>query len=62
MTTNKIVGRSHAPWETATNYGDVGLQCNVSTVEPYTNKYIAMNHKRNITTNCAARMQKNLRH
>jgi len=39
-----------------------GLQASVSTVEPFTNKYIALNHKYNFTANYAARMQQTLKH
>jgi len=60
MTTNESDGRSHAPQETATDRGYVGLQANVSTVGPFANKYIALNHEWNITNNYAARMHKTL--
>jgi len=41
MTTNKSVGRSHVPQETATGCDYVGLQAIVSTVGLFANKYIA---------------------
>jgi len=62
MTTNKSVGRSNAPPETATDSGYVGLQAIVSTVELFTNNYIALNHEWNITGNYAVRMHKTLKH
>jgi len=43
MTTNKRVGRSNAPQETATDCGYVGLQAIVSTVGLFANKFIALN-------------------
>jgi len=42
MTTHKSVGRLHASQETATNCGYVGL---------FANKYIVLNHERNIIGN-----------
>jgi len=45
MTTNKSVGRSNAPQETATDCGDVGLQAIASVVELIANRYIALNHE-----------------
>ena len=62
MTTNKSVGRSNAPQETATDSGYVGLQANMSTVELCANKYIALNREWNITGNYAVRMHKTLKH
>ena len=62
MTTNKSVGRSNAPQETATDCGYVGLQTIMSTVELFANKYIALNHEWNITGNYAVRMHKTLKH
>ena len=59
MTTNKSVGRSNAPQETATDSGYVGLQANISTVGLCANKYIALNREWNITGNYAVRMHKN---
>jgi len=47
MTTNKSVERSHAPQETATDCGYVGLQANVSTVRKQVG-YIALNDEWNI--------------
>jgi len=38
MTTNKSVGHSNAPQETATDCGYVGLQAFMSTVELFANK------------------------
>jgi len=38
MATNKNVGRSNAPQETATERGYVGLQAIMSTVELFANK------------------------
>jgi len=62
MTTNKSVGRSNAPQETATNCGYVGLQAITSAVGLFANKYIALNHEWNITGNYAVRMHKTLKH
>jgi len=62
MTTNKSVGRSNAPQETANNCGYVGLQAIMSTVELFANKYIALNHQWNITGNYGVRMHKTLKH
>jgi len=62
MTTNKSVGRSNGPQETATDCGYVGLQAIVSTVGLLTYKYIALNHEWNITGNYAVRMRKRLGH
>jgi len=62
MTTNKSVGRSNAPQETATECGYVGLQAIASTVEVFANKYITLNHEWNITGNYAVKMQKTLKH
>jgi len=45
MTTNKSVGRSNAPQETATDCGYGGLQAIASTVELFAYKYIALNHE-----------------
>jgi len=61
MTTNKSVGRSNAPQETATDCGCVGLQAIASTVGLFANKYIALNHEWNITGNYAVRMHKTLK-
>jgi len=58
MTTSKSVGRSLAPQKTATNSCYVRLQANMSTVGLFANKYIALNHKWNITGNYAERMHK----
>jgi len=60
MTTNKSVGRSNAPQETATDCGYVGFQAIMSTVGLLANKYIALNHQWNITGNYALRMHKTL--
>jgi len=62
MTTNKSVGRSNAPQETATDSGYVGLQAIGSTVGLFANKYTALNHKWKITGNYAVRMHKTLKH
>jgi len=62
ITTNKSVGRSHAPQETATDWGYIGLQAILSTVGLFANKYIAVNHEWNITGNYAVRMHKTLKH
>jgi len=62
MTTNKSVGRSNAPQETATDCGYVGLQAIMSTIGIFANKYIALNHQWNITGNYAVRMHKTLKH
>jgi len=62
MTTNKSVGRSNAPHETATDSGYVGLQAIMPTVGLFANKYIALNHKWNITGNYAVKMHKTLKH
>ena len=62
MTTNKSVGCSNAPQETATDCGYVGLQAIMSTVGLFANKYIALNHEWNITRNYAVRMHKTLKH
>jgi len=62
MTTNKSIGHSNAPQETATECGYVGLQAIASTVELFANKYIALNHEWNITGNYAVRMRKTLKH
>ena len=62
MTTNKRVGRSNAPQETATNCGYIGLQAIMSTVALFANKYIALNQEWNITGNYAVRMHKTLKH
>jgi len=62
MTTNKSVGCSNAPQETATYRGYVGLQAIMSAVELFANKYIALNHEWNITGNYAVRMHKTLKH
>ena len=45
MTTNKSVGCSNAPQETATDCGYVGLQAIVSTVGLFANKYITLDHQ-----------------
>jgi len=58
MTTNKSVGCSHEPQETATDSGYVGLQANFSTVGLFANKYIALNHEWNITGNSAVKCTK----
>ena len=60
--TNKRVGRSIAPQETATDCGYVGLQAIVSTVRLFANKYIALNHEWNITGHYAVKMHKTLKH
>ena len=62
MMTNKSVGRSNAPQETATDCGYVGLQAITSAVELFANRYIALNHEWNITGNYAVRMRKTLMH
>jgi len=62
MTTNKRVGCSNAPQETATDFSYVGLQASVSTVGLFANKYIALNHEWNITGNYRVRMHKTLKH
>ena len=62
MTTNKSVGRSNVPQETATDCGYVGLQPIMSTVGLFANKYITLNHEWNITRNYAVRMHKTLKH
>ena len=62
MTTNKSVGCSNAPQETATDCGYVGLQAIMSAVGLFANKYIALNHQWNITGNCAVEMHKTLKH
>jgi len=62
ITTNKSVGCSNAPQETATDCGYVGLQAIMSTVGLFANKYIALNHEWNITRNYAVRMHKTLKH
>ena len=62
MTTNKSVGRSNAPQETATECSYAGLQAIMSTVGLFANKYIALIHEWNITGNYAARMHKTLKH
>jgi len=62
MTTNKSVGRSHAPRETATNRGYASLQANVSIVGLFANKYIALNHEWNVIGNYALRMHKISKH
>jgi len=62
MTTNKSVGLSNAPQETATDCSYVGLQAIMSTVELFTNKYIVLNHEWNITGNYTVRMRKTLKH
>jgi len=48
MTTNKSVGCSNAPQETATDCSYVGLQAIMLTVELFANKYITLNHEWNI--------------
>jgi len=58
MTTNKSVGRSNAPQETATDSSYVGLQANVSTAGLFANKYIELNHEWNITGNYAVKCTK----
>ena len=62
MTTNKSVGCSNAPQETATDCGYAGLQAIMSTVGLFANKYITLNHEWNITGNYAVRMHKTLKH
>jgi len=62
MTTNKSVGRSNAPQETAADCGYVGLQVIASTVGLFANKHIALNHEWNITGNYAVRMHKTVKH
>ena len=62
MMTNKSVGYSNAPQETATDCGFVGLQAIMSTVGQFANEYIALNHEWNITGNYAVRMRKTLKH
>ena len=62
ITTNKSVGCSNAPQETATDCGYVGLQAIMSTVGLFASKYIALNHEWNITRNYAVRMHKTLKH
>ena len=62
MTTNKTVGCSNAPQETATDCGYVGLQAIMLTVGLFANKYITLNHEWNITGNYAVRMHKTLKH
>ena len=62
MATNKSVGFSNAPQETATDCGHVGLQAIMSTVGLFANKYITLNHEWNITRNYAVRMRKTLKH
>ena len=62
MTTNRSVGCSNAPQETATDCGYVGLQAIMSTVELFANKYITLNHEWNITGNYAVKMHKTLKH
>ena len=62
MMTNQSVGRSNAPQEIATDCGYVGLQANMSTVGLFANKYITLNHQRNITGNYAVRMHKTSNH
>jgi len=61
MTTNKSVGRSNAPQETATDCGYVRMQAIMSAVGLFANKYIALNHEWNITGNYAVRMLKTLK-
>jgi len=61
MATNKSVGHSHAPQETATNCSYVGLQAIVSTVGLFANKYIALNHEWNITGNYTVISHKTLK-
>jgi len=61
-TTNKSVGRSNAPQETATNCGYLGLQAIMSAVGLFANKYIALNHEWNIIGNYAVIMHKTLKH
>jgi len=58
MMTNKSVGSSNAPQETATDCGYVGLQAITLTVGLFANNYIAWNHEWNITGNYAVRMHK----
>jgi len=60
--TNKSVGRSNAPQETATDCGYVDLQAIVLTVRLFANKYIALNHEWNITENYAVRIHERLEH
>ena len=62
MTTNKSVGRSNAPQETATDCGYVGLQAIMPTVELLADKYIPLNHEWKITGNYAIGMHKTLKH
>jgi len=62
MTTNKSVGRSNAPQQTASNCGYLGLQAIMSVVGLFANKYIALNHEWNITGNYAVIMHKTLKH
>ena len=62
MTTDKSVGRSNTPQETATDSGYVGLQAVMSTVGLFANKYITLNHEWNITGKYAVRMLKTLKH
>jgi len=61
MTTNKSVGRSNAPQETATYCGYVGWRAIASMVELFTNKYIALNHEWNITGNYAVKIHETLK-
>jgi len=62
MTTNKSVGRSNAPQETASDCGYVGLQAIMSAVGLFANKYMALNHEWNIPGNYAVRMHKRLKY
>jgi len=62
MTMNKSNDHSNMSQETVTDCSYVGLQAIVSTVELFANKYIALNHERNITGNYAVRMHKTLKH
>jgi len=59
---NKGVEHSHAPQETGTDCGDVGLQAIVLTVRLNVNNYIALNHEWNIACNHAVRMHKTSKH
>jgi len=61
MTTNKSVGCSNAPQETATDCSYVGLQAIMLTVGLFVNKYITLNHEWNITGNYTVRMHKTLK-
>jgi len=62
MTTNKSVGHSNAPQETASNCSYLGLQAIMLAVGLFANKYITLNHQWNIIGNYAVRMHKTVKH